>query len=355
MSRPFFYRQVPVLAALLALGAAPFGVACNGKKPTAETTDAAKSSEAVTPEQAKMVLAKAGDVTITVGDFAELLQAMDEFDRLRYQSPERRKELLDELINVELLAQEAVRKGYDKSPEAQAELHGILRDAYLGTVRKDAVKPQDVPETEARDYFAKHKEDYKDPERRRVSVIYVRDPKVAEQVQAKAKEAKDAASWGKLVIEKSQDPGAKLPVPVDLVGDLGIVSPPGDPRGENARVPEAVRTELFALKQLGDISEKPVKVAPDKFYIVRYTQKTEAHERTYEEAERTIRVKLAQEKARAREREVLETLSKKYAIVIDEAVLASVKIDAPGPAPSTSASAAPAPDTAPKPVHEHTH
>ncbi|MBN9161495.1 MAG: peptidyl-prolyl cis-trans isomerase, partial [Myxococcales bacterium] len=93
---------------------------------------------------------------------------MDQFDRLRYQSAERRKELLDEMITVELLAMEATAKGYDKDPLAQQELRAILRDAMLAEARKGAPTPADVPESEVRAWFEAHRAEYKDPERRRV-------------------------------------------------------------------------------------------------------------------------------------------------------------------------------------------
>src|SRR4051812_7079077 len=52
--------------------------------------------KSLTPEQASQVLAKVGDKTITLGDYVAALEHMDQFDRLRYQSAERRKELLNE-------------------------------------------------------------------------------------------------------------------------------------------------------------------------------------------------------------------------------------------------------------------
>ena len=75
-----------------------------GAKPTDGGTAPAGR---LTAEQASRVLAKVGDRTITLGDYAATLERMDQFDRLRYQSPERRKELSQEIIDVELLAQDA--------------------------------------------------------------------------------------------------------------------------------------------------------------------------------------------------------------------------------------------------------
>jgi len=251
---------------------------------------------------------------------------MDAFDRLRYQSPERRKELLDEMITVDLLAKEAVAKGYDKDPLAQQELRAILRDAMLAEARKDALLPADVPESEVRAYFEAHRADYKDPERRRISLVVLKSEAEGREALAVAKKAKTAAEWGEIVRTKSIDPQARASVPVDLAGDFGILSPPGDARGENARVPEEVRVAAFGIAAVGDVADKVV-ASGDKFYVVRLTQLLPPHERSYDEAERTLRVKLAQEKLRAKEDDLLAELRKSVKVEVDEAALATVKVD----------------------------
>jgi peptidyl-prolyl cis-trans isomerase C len=284
----------------------------------------------LSPEQAKQTLARVGDDTITLGDYAAALEHMDQFDRLRYQSPERRKELLDEMITVELLAQEAKAKGYDKDPLAQQEVRAILRDAMLAEARKNAPTPADVPEAEVRAWFEAHRAEYKDPERRRLSVVVLRDEASAREALAAAKKGLSSTQWGEIVRARSIDPQARANVPVDLAGDLGIVSPPGDPRGENTRVPEEVRAATFEIADLGGIADKVV-ASSGKFYVVRLTQKIAPHERTYEEAERSIRVKLAQDKLRAKEDELIAELRKSVKVEIDEAALATVKAE-PGDA-----------------------
>lgn len=337
----------PAFAALAALGAAgalAFGLAgaagcksCDNAGDTADSGHAQPTS--LTPEQAKQVLAKVGDETITLGDYAAALEHMDQFDRLRYQSTERRKELLDEMITVKLLAHEAIAKGYDKDPLAQQELRAILRDSMLAEARKNAPTPADVPESEVRAWFDAHRAEYKDPERRRISVIVLRDEATARQVLAAAKKTTLSTEWGEIVRAKSIDPQARANVPVDLAGDLGIISPPGDPRGENSRVPEEVRVAAFEIPELGGIADKIV-VAKGKSYIVRLTQKIAPHERTYEEAERSIRVKLSQDKLRAKEDELIAELRKSVKVEIDEGALGTVKLEAPdAAAPAASAGA----------------
>jgi parvulin-like peptidyl-prolyl isomerase len=316
---------------LLAVVTALYLPACGGCNEKALTTDADagghRTSTSITPEQAAKVLARVGDKTITLGDYAAVLDHMDNFDRLRYQSPERRKELLTEMINVELLAREATLKGYDKEPAAQQEIRAILRDAMLKDARKGAPAPADVSDADVRAYFEAHKADYKDPERRRASLVVLADEAAARDALEQAKKATTATQWGELVRAKSVDPQAKANVPVDLAGDVGMVSPPGDPRGENARVPEEVRAGLFEIPKVNDVLGRVVKAEGGKYYIVRLTQKTEAHERAYQEAERAIRVRLAQDRIKAKEDELLAQLRAKYPVVVDEKALATVKVD----------------------------
>ncbi|MBS2015531.1 MAG: peptidyl-prolyl cis-trans isomerase [Deltaproteobacteria bacterium] len=296
----------------------------------------------LTPEQAKQVLVRFADgETITLGDYAAALEHMDQFNRLRYQSAERRKELLDEMINIRLLAKEAEAKGYDKDPLTQEELRAILRDSMLQEARKGAPTPAEIPEQEVRAWFEAHRAEYKDPERRRLSLVVLADEATAREVLAAAKKAPGAAQWGELVRAKSVDPLARNNVPVDLAGDFGIVAPPGDTRGENTRVPDEVRAGVFEVAEVGGVLDRVV-AAKGKFYVVRLTQKLPAHERTYEEAERTIRVKLAQDKLRAKEEQLLAELRKTIKVEVDEAAIASAKVDiGDGGGPASAYDAAP--------------
>ena len=74
--------------------------ACHGKQQTsaAPSESASAVPGKLTPELAKQVLAKVGDREITLGEYAETLERMDPFERLRYQSADRRKQLLNEIV-----------------------------------------------------------------------------------------------------------------------------------------------------------------------------------------------------------------------------------------------------------------
>jgi hypothetical protein len=308
-------------------------IACSrGKKAKAEHADTLGTAPALGSEQSAQVLARVGDRVITVGDYVTAVQHMDQFDRMRYQATERRQELLGEMIDVMLLADEAREKGYDKDPITQQEIREILRDAMLKAAHDGVPGPNAIPDDEVRTYYDEHKADFRDPQRRRVSVIvFAGDPSAAGAVLEAAKKA-TGAQWGDLVHAKSLEAQARGSTrsssPADLAGDLGFVSPPGDPRGVNERIPEEVRAAVFEIPNVGDVLPRLVK-ARGHFYIVKLTSKTEPHERTFEEAERPIRVKLAQDKLRAREDALVDELRRKYPVQIDETALNEVRVELP--------------------------
>jgi len=341
--RAFFRFGLFRCCSLAAISVAALAAGCRDKpKPAAGLAGVSSAAPPaqLTPELARQVLAKVGEREITLGDYAETLERMDPFERLRYQSPDRRKQLLNEIIQVELLAEEAKRRGLDKQPETQERVRQMLKEELLREVRQNVPGPADIPEAELHAYFDSHHDEFKEPERRRVAHLLL-----ASEAQAKAALQKalgaSAADWGKLVTHVSLDkpPQASSPTPTELAGDLGIVGPPGHPRGANPRVPEAVRAAVFEIDKLGGVLDRVV-AESGHFHVVRMTGRTEARDRSYQDAERTIRVALVQQRIRAREAELERELKKRYPVSVDDEALSQVKVpeaDAASAAPAASA------------------
>jgi len=319
-----------------------FASACRSKpKPEPEPAPSASAAEQrLTPELRAQVLAKVGDREITLGEYAETLERMDPFERLRYQSPDRRKQLLSEIIQVELLAEEAKRRGLDKLPETEERLRQMLRDELLREVRRGAPAPAEIPETEVRAYFDAHHDEFKEPERRRVAHVLLASEAEAKSLLRRA-EGASAAEWGKLVSEHSLDkPAASSgPTPTELAGDLGIVGPVGHPRGANPRVPEALRRAVFEIAQVGGVLGRVVEDG-GRYHLVRMTGRTEARDRSFQDSERTIRVALVQARIRERETELEQELKQRFPVSIDDAALSRVQVppaEQASPPPAASA------------------
>src|SRR5689334_10973317 len=133
--------RVPLLLACLCLGA------CNrNKDPKADKPVPTKHG--LTDDQAGQPLIVVGDTTVTVGQFAQQLAEKSPYLRARYASPERRRELLDELVKFELLAKEAARRGLDKSEEVQRAKRQVMVQQMMKAEFEDKVKLSDITDQE---------------------------------------------------------------------------------------------------------------------------------------------------------------------------------------------------------------
>lgn len=328
----FLPRSTTVLV-LGALALASTGCGKKAQQGTAQNRSVVPSSSpparGLSPEDAKFVLAKVGDVSITLGDYAAALDRMDRFERLRYQSAERRQQLLDEIINLELLAQQARREKLDQEPEVRLRLDQALRDEVLRDVRARVDGPEALSTAEVRAYYESHRAEFKEPERRRVAAIVVADENRAMALVEQARAA-DPMAWGVLVRKNSLLRQTSEQTPLELEGDLGIVSAPGQPQGTGPKLSDAVLHALFEIPAVGAVYPKPVQEG-QRYYILRMTGRTEARERSFAEAERSIRVRMVEQRMAAAEQQLLDALKQEYTVKIDESALSRVKVPAAPP------------------------
>lgn len=317
---PKFRGWRALLLCLLLAGGCRRATPVQENKPVAEP----KPAQGISPEQAAQVLARVGDKSITLGEYAAALERMAPFERMRYQSLERRKQLLDEMINLELLAQEAKRQGLDRDPLVQMRIDQALRDEMLRQRFESLPGPEAIAEHEVRAYYDAHQQEFNEPERRRLSEIVVADPRLAEQVLNSARAA-TAAEWGALVrAHSTAHRSSAEPLPLELEGDLGVVSAPGRTGGNEPTLAPELLQAAFAIEKVGGVSEKPVLVQ-GKYHVLRLTSLMPARQRTYAEAERSVRMTLAQKHIETSRQELLDELKKQLPVSVNAALIAKVK------------------------------
>jgi len=286
----------------------------------APSVDARDPVTGLTAAEGAEVLAKIGDRTITLGQYAASLARMDRFERLRYQSEDRQKELLDEMIKVEILAQEARRRGLADDPEVQLRTMQALRDELLLDLKRNLPKPEQLSEREVRAYYESHKSELTEPKRHRVLALVVGSKELAQQV-AKDAQAASGQRWAELAQRYSLSRrGLQAEAAPELAGDLGFVSAPGEARGENAEVPPEVRAAVFRLSEIGQVLAEPVP-ADGKYYIVRLGGISAARDRSLADADGTIRAELLRQRYLTEERALLDQLAKKYPVTVDRPLL----------------------------------
>jgi peptidyl-prolyl cis-trans isomerase C len=149
-----------------------------------------------------------------------------------------------------------------------------------------------------------------------------------------------ASEWGELFAKSSINaPKSRGPNdPVDLAGDLGIVGPPDDPKGGNSKVPEAVRAAVFKLENIEQVADSVIE-SEGKFFIVRLSGRTAGHRRTLQEADRSIRVAILQQRMQDLEKKLDSELRAKFPVEINDKALGELKL----PAAFVDAATAPSP------------
>src|SRR5207248_2178327 len=95
-------------------------------------------------EELRAPLAKIDDVTITLGEFQDRINRQSPYIRARYTSLEQKKEFLNSLVQFEVLAKEAFRRGIDKDPDVvrtmkQVMIQKLMRDEFDSKVTADTV------------------------------------------------------------------------------------------------------------------------------------------------------------------------------------------------------------------------
>jgi len=320
-------RCFALLGVLLSAGCNKRDPAATGadKKP-AETASAPKPElkYGLTPEQAAQVLVQVGETKITLGDFAERLGSQSPYLRARYNSPERRKEFLENMVRFELLAAEADKRGFDKSEDVervrrQVMVQQLMQDLF----DKGGLKLADISDDEIKRYYDEHAGEFNKPAQVRASHILFKDRGAAEQALKDLKQKPgDMELFRKLAEQKNQDPSTK-----DSAGDLRFFSETQDKSGETDEPerPAAVRKAAFGLANIGDLYPEVVQ-SELGFHVVKLTGRREPLKRSLEDARRMIQNKLWREKREQAIEKFVAELRTKANVQENAAALAKVQV-----------------------------
>jgi peptidyl-prolyl cis-trans isomerase C len=131
-------------------------------------------------------------------------------------SPELRKAIRDDLVNIELMSQEATKKGLDKQPDTVQQLELAKQTVLVGAFVQDYVKSHPISDAAIADEYKKVKTQLGDKEYH-IRHILVDTEKEAKEIEAKLKKGGKDNSFDKLAA-KSKDAGSK-----ERGGDLGWI------------------------------------------------------------------------------------------------------------------------------------
>jgi peptidyl-prolyl cis-trans isomerase C len=302
------------------------------------------------------VVATVGDDTITADELKKRLDETSPFLRARYNTLDRKKEFLENLIRNELLAQEAKRLGYDKSPAVQEQMkRAMIQELIKHQLDEKSAAGQDIPVDELKKFYDAHLDDFVKPERARVFHIFLPAKDAKERAAAHKKAAEllkdidarekkgETNAFQTVAMKESKD---QLSAPMG--GDLRFLSKDELTKSYNAQLADAA----FALKTPGEKST-PIDTATG-VELLKLQVKTVAMNRSFDEAKDSIRGRMARERRSKDYDEWLKKLREGAKVAINDGELEKVQVDATpaggpqpvGAAPRITPPVAPVPNTA---------
>lgn len=272
------------------------------------------------------VVATIGDVRISLGELEDRLNKQSPFLRARYADPVKRREFLDNMIRFELLAKAAKKRGYDREDEVRRQVKQMEVQTLMRKEFDEKVSPETVTQDEIREFYDAHKGDYVKPEVVRASHILVSDRARAEEILKKAREpGTDNRAFRQLAQESSEDGETKT-----RGGDLRYFPRPAERTAQDPEVDSAIADAAFALKNIGDVAPRTVKVAKG-YSVVKLTGRRAAVSRSIEEATPQIRNRLWREKRQKAIDDFVQNLRSSRRIETNEELLNLIVIPASGP------------------------
>ncbi len=282
-----------------------------------------------TSEGSGPVVVSFGDHTLTADQVQRELSEQSPFIRSRYQSLDKKKELVDGIIRLELLADEAKKEGFENDPDVQRELKKILVQRWMRKKFNDKDGMAALTDADLRAFYDSHLDDYQRPEKVRLQVIFykidgadaakVKAEAAADQKALGAKVQKgDLGAFGDRARGRSDDSASKA-----RGGDTDFHTPP-----ELAKLyGDAFAAAAAALKTQTEVS--PVVEGTGGVYLLRLLSRQPAFNRAFDQVKDTLRSRVWNERRNQNFDAYVKKLRDAANVKFDDAELA--KLDSSKP------------------------
>ena len=278
------------------------------------------------PNEGGKTIAEFGGVKLSEKYIKTYVDNLNEYLKARYNTPERKEELMSKVVEGELVAMKAIKDGALNDPILLSQVKNTIARYYSGTKMKIQIEENlKISEDEMKKYYEEKKDTFNTPAKVKASHILIkvtesRDKeaarKLAEKVAAEAeKAAKDTGSFSKLVEKYSEDEGSKK-----RGGDLGYFQR----TEEGGNMVKEFSDGAFALQNIGDIS-KPVE-SEFGFHIIKLTGKKEKIEKTFEDVKMSIENTLKTEKRKNAYGDMIESYKKELGYKFDKDAAIAIEI-----------------------------
>jgi len=284
-------------------------------------------------EQARLGLpvAEVAGVRMTVGDLESAIAKQSPLMRKELEDPDKLKEFLDKLLNMEVLAAEAARRGYDKDPEVVSVLRNQLASLMHRQIADTIAETQPTDE-DLRAYYEANIDSYRKPAKVRARHILISAEDKARELLDNVKRNKPSQyEFRRLAQENSEDEATRL-----RGGDLTFFPMPGERKDDDPEVPDPVAEAAFRIKENGEILPELVK--SDKgFHIIMRTGWRDRLDLGFEGIRDRLVMLVQREQRKDSVEKAIDDLEKRFRIELKEENLKDVVIDLTGGPPEPAA------------------
>jgi parvulin-like peptidyl-prolyl isomerase len=256
--------------------------------------------------QASDVLATVNGEKITKEDLNTFLRQIQPNQPISYEmlDPKNRKDLLDAYIEMDLVAEAAKKAGLEKDPEFRKMLELAKKKLLINAYAKKQFESMVVSDSEAKEYYQKHADKFKLPEKVHARHILLKDEKKAKEVIAQLKGLQGEALKKKFIeLAKKESTGPTGP----KGGDLGFFT--------KDQMVLPFSKAAFALKK-GEVSAKPVKTQFG-WHVIYLEDRKPTQTVPFDAAKEKIIAKLRQERFAEKMKKETESLKKAAKITIE--------------------------------------
>ncbi len=312
-----------VTATVLSLGAKSAESGSEKGKTVGSTATAHDHAAEKKADDAKLKLpvASIDGKPVTVGYVETILNKQSPMMRKSLEDETKRIEYLKRIVNMELLAVEAKKRGFDKDAEVVAVAKNQLASLMHRKIAEDVgdVAPGD---DDLRKYYDEHIDRYRKPEKVRARHILVSDKAKAEKLLKSVKKKKTSQhEFRRLAQENSEDEATKL-----RGGDLNFFTRKEDRKENDPDVDTAIVEAAFKLKKNGDIA--PGLIKTDKgFHILMRTGHRDKMDLSFEDAKDRLVTLVKREMRKKSVEDAINALKQRFNTEIHEENLKHVVID----------------------------
>jgi peptidyl-prolyl cis-trans isomerase C len=244
------------------------------------------------------VVAQVGDEKIMASDIEEILSHIPPQYRTRYSTQQGRKEIVDGLVEIKMLALEARNRGLDKKDSVKMKITYLTDQTLAKELENELRKTYQVSDADIQKYYQEHQEKYVSPERIKASHILVDSQAQADTI---LKQIRKGGNFEALAKQYSKDSSASRG------GDLGWFS--------KGRMDPAFESVAFALKK-GEVSN--VVKTPFGYHIIKLDDRKDSVTRPMDQLKRPIERAIQRDRMEKEVNNLKEGIRKKATVAVND-------------------------------------